>query len=125
MRFVGDSTLKCFGIFDAVLLAECATAAENELFDVISIGLYIIIAQQRKLLAAAGERHRLRAAQAPGAAVSRHDLDLADRFFEPCDDNGERLAMFCLPIGPDGRVSFLQARDIMAAGLGELCHGRA
>jgi hypothetical protein len=33
-----------FGVFDTVLLAKCATAAKNELFDVISIRLHNIIA---------------------------------------------------------------------------------
>jgi len=31
-------------------------------------------------------------------------IALNDRFFEPCDDNGERLAMFSLPLHPNGRI---------------------
>ena len=31
-------------------------------------------------------------------------IALVDRLFDPCDGNGERLAMFVLPIPPDGRI---------------------
>src|SRR5438105_3216952 len=44
-----------FGIFDAVFLAQRSASGENELFDVIAIGSNIIVAQERQLLAAAGQ----------------------------------------------------------------------
>jgi len=31
-------------------------------------------------------------------------ISLTDRMFEPCDDNGEKLAVFTLPIGRDGAM---------------------
>src|SRR5262249_7781843 len=53
--FKAADVMERFRVFDAELMAKRAPAAENELFDVVSVGLYIIIAEQRKLLAAAGE----------------------------------------------------------------------
>jgi hypothetical protein len=44
---------------------------------------------------------RLRVERGFGGA----QVSLADRFFDPCDDNGERKSPFAVVIAPDGRIA--------------------
>ena len=98
-RGAAADVVEGFGVFDAVFLAQLAAAGEDELLDVVAVGGHVVVAEERQLLAAAGQLGpQLRAVRAGRAfrAVGAIGVDHLIDDAADIDDAGD--------LGPAGVV---------------------